>query len=50
MNATILLSSETIDKIFRALELSSFCVPIFGKEDYPKFINALSEHKCKFCK
>ena len=50
VNATILLSSETIDKIFRALELSDFVVPLFGKDHRDRFFAEISKHKCKFCK
>ncbi len=50
VNATILLSSETIDKIFRALELSDFVIPLFGKEHLNKFLAEVSKHKCKLCK
>jgi len=41
INASIINSGEMLDKIYAALELSDFFVPVFGKADYAKFLAAL---------
>jgi len=41
VNATIIESSETLDKIFRALELSDFYIEAYDKENYDNFVSAL---------
>lgn len=43
VNATILLSSETTDKIFRALELSDFYVKFYDRSHLTKFIDAVNK-------
>ncbi len=41
INASIINSGEMLDKIYASLELSEFFVPVFGREDYEKFLAAL---------
>ncbi len=41
LNASIINSGEILDKIYSSMELNDFFVPVFGKEDYEKFLAAL---------
>ena len=41
LNASIINSGEILDKIYASMELGDFFVPVFGKEDYRKFLEAL---------
>ena len=42
VNASVALTQETLDKIYRATELYDFAVDLFTKEDYEMFLDSLS--------